>query len=46
VCVIANGVNKGGYHEPELGAEYYEQEPEVPNTKPELFEDDKFNLIL
>jgi hypothetical protein len=49
MCAIANGVNKRGYPEPELGAEYCEQEPKVPNTKPELpedFEDDKFNLIL
>jgi hypothetical protein len=49
VCTIADGVNKGRYHEPELGAEYCEQEPEIPNPKPELpevFEDGKFNLIL
>jgi hypothetical protein len=50
VCaLIADGVNEGGYHEPELGAEYCEQEPEVPNTESELpedFEDGKFNLIL
>jgi hypothetical protein len=49
VCTIADGVNEGGYHEPELGAEYYEQEPEIPNHEPELpkdFEDGKFNLIL
>jgi hypothetical protein len=42
VCVIADGVNEGGYPEPELGAE-------VPNTEPELpddFEDGKFNPIL
>jgi hypothetical protein len=36
VCAIADGVNEGGYPEPELGAEYCEQEPEVPNTEPEL----------
>jgi hypothetical protein len=49
VCAIADGVNEGGYPEPELGAEYCEQEPEVPNTEPEIpedFEDGKFNLIL
>jgi hypothetical protein len=49
VCAIADGVNEGGYHEPELGAEYYEQEPEIPNPEPKLpedFEDGKFNLIL
>jgi hypothetical protein len=49
VCVIADGVNEGGYHELELGAEYCEQEPEILNTEPELpedFEDVKFNLIL
>jgi hypothetical protein len=40
VCaLIADGVNEGGYHEPELGAEYCEQEPEVPNTESELPED-------
>jgi hypothetical protein len=49
VCAIADRVNEGGYHEPELGAEYCEKEPEIPNAEPELpedFEDDKFNLIL
>jgi hypothetical protein len=49
VCAIADGVNEGGYHESEFGAEYCEQEPEIPNPKPALpddFEDDKFNLIL
>jgi hypothetical protein len=49
VYAIANAVNEGGYHEPELGAEYCEQEPEIPNPEqefPEDFEDDKFNLIL
>jgi hypothetical protein len=49
VCAIADRVNEGGYPEPELGTEYYEQEPEIPNAKPELpedFEDGKFNLIL
>jgi hypothetical protein len=42
-------VNEGGYPEPELGAEYCEQEPEIPNTElelPEDIEDGKFNLIL
>jgi hypothetical protein len=49
VHALADGVNKERYPEPELGAEYCEQEPEIPNTKPELpedFEDGKFNLIL
>jgi hypothetical protein len=49
VHAIADRVNKGGYHEPELGTEYCEHGPEIPNTEPELpedFEDDKFNLIL
>jgi hypothetical protein len=42
-------VNEGGYHEPELGAEYCEQETGVENREhklPEDFEDGKFNLIL
>jgi hypothetical protein len=49
VCAIADGVNEGGYPEPELGTEYCEQEPEIQNAEPELpedFEDGKFNLIL
>jgi glutamine synthetase len=49
VCAVADGVNEGRYPEPELGIEYYEQEPEIPNAEPELpedFEDGKFNLIL
>jgi hypothetical protein len=51
VCVyaIADGVNEEEYREPELGAEYCEQEPKVPNREQELpedFEDGKFNLIL
>jgi hypothetical protein len=49
VHALADGVNEGRYPEPELGAEYCEQEPEIPNTEPELledFEDGKFNLIL
>jgi hypothetical protein len=49
VCAIADGVNEGGYHEPELEAEYCELEPEIPNPEqenPEDFEDGKFNLIL
>jgi hypothetical protein len=49
VRAIADGVNEGRYPEPELGAEYYEQEPEIPNAEPKLpedFEDGKFNLIL
>jgi hypothetical protein len=39
MCAIADGVNEGGYHEPELGAEYCEQEPEISNPEPELPED-------
>jgi hypothetical protein len=49
VCAIADGVNKGGYHEPELGTGYCKQEPEIPNAESELpedFVDDKFNRIL
>jgi hypothetical protein len=49
VCAIADGVNEGGYHEPELGTEYCEQEPKIPDPElelPEDYEDDKFNLIL
>jgi hypothetical protein len=49
VCVIADEVNEGRYPEPELGADYREQEPEIPNAEPELpedFKDGKFNLIL
>jgi hypothetical protein len=42
-------MNEEEYCEPELGAEYYEQEPEVTNREQELpedFGDGKFNLIL
>jgi hypothetical protein len=49
VCDIADEVNEGRYLKPELGTEYCEQEPEIPNVEPELpedFEDGKFNLIL
>jgi hypothetical protein len=49
VHAIADRVNEGGYHEPKLGAEYCEPEPDIPNPEPELsedFEDGKFNLIL
>jgi hypothetical protein len=49
LCAIADEVNEGRYPETKLGTEYCEQEPEIPNTKPELpegFEDGKFNLIL
>jgi hypothetical protein len=49
VCAIANEVNEGRYPEPEIRADYCEQEPEIPNAEPALpedFEDDKFNLIL
>jgi hypothetical protein len=48
VCAIADGVNEEEYHEPELGAEYCEQETGVQNREQELpedFEDGKFNLI-
>jgi hypothetical protein len=49
VHALADKVNGGRYHEPELGTEYCEQEPEILNAEPELpedFEDGKFNLIL
>jgi hypothetical protein len=49
VYAIADGVDGGRYPEPEIGADYGEQEPEVPNAEPALpedFEDGKFNLIL
>jgi hypothetical protein len=49
VCAIADAVNEGGYHDPELETEYCEKEPEIPNPeqeRPEDFEDGKFNLIL
>jgi hypothetical protein len=49
VCAIAGGVDGGRYPEPEIEADYCEQEPEVPNAEPALpedFEDDKFTLIL
>jgi hypothetical protein len=49
VHAIADGVNEGGYHEPELGAEYCKQEPEISNPESELpedFEYSKFSLIL
>jgi hypothetical protein len=49
VCTIANGVDEGRYLEPETGADYCEQEPEIPNAepaRPEDFEDGKFNLTL
>jgi hypothetical protein len=49
VCAITDRVNEEGYPEPELGTEYCEQEPEIPNAElelPEDFEDGKFNLIL
>jgi hypothetical protein len=48
VHALADGVNEGRYHEPELGTEYCEREHEIPNAEPELpedFEDGKFNLI-
>jgi hypothetical protein len=49
VCAIADGVDEGRYFEPEVGADYCEQEPEIPNAEPALledFEDGKSNLIL
>jgi hypothetical protein len=47
VCAIADEGNEGRYREPEFGADYCEQEPEVPNAEPALsedFEDGKFNF--
>jgi hypothetical protein len=32
VCAIADEVNEGRYPEPEIGADYCEQEPEIPNA--------------
>jgi hypothetical protein len=32
VCAIADGVDEGRYPEPEIGADYCEQEPEVPTS--------------
>jgi hypothetical protein len=49
VCAIADEVNEGKVPEPEIGADYCEQEPEIPNAElalPEDFEDGKFNLVL
>jgi hypothetical protein len=49
VCTIADGVDGGRYPEPEIKADYCEQEPEAPNAEPALpedFEDGKSNLIL
>jgi hypothetical protein len=49
VCAIADEVNEARYPEPEFGADYCEQEPEIPNAEPKLpedFEYGKFNLIL
>jgi hypothetical protein len=49
VCAVADGVDEGRYPEPEIGADYCEQELEIPNAEPALpedFEDGKFNLIL
>jgi hypothetical protein len=49
VCAIADEVNEGRCPEPEFGADYHEQEPEILNAEPEPpkdFEDGKFNLIL
>jgi hypothetical protein len=36
VCAIADGINEGRYPEPEIGADYCEQEPEIPNAEPAL----------
>jgi hypothetical protein len=47
VYALADGVDGVRYPEPEVEADYCEQEPEVPNTEPALpedFEDGKFNL--
>jgi hypothetical protein len=33
VCAIADEVNEGRYPEPEFGADYCEQEPEIPNAE-------------
>jgi hypothetical protein len=47
VYAIADGVDGVRYPEPEVEADYCEQEPEVPNAEPALpedFEDGKFNL--
>jgi hypothetical protein len=47
MCVIADGVDGGRYLEPEIEADYCEQEPEAPNVEPALpedYEDGKFNL--
>jgi glutamine synthetase len=49
VCAIADGIDEGRYPEPEIGADYYEKETEIPNAEPALpedFEDGKFNLTL
>jgi hypothetical protein len=49
VRAIADEVNEEHYREPEFGADYREQEPEIPNVEQELpedIEDGKFNLIL
>jgi hypothetical protein len=41
VCAIADEVNEVRYPEPEFGADYCEQEPEIPNAEPELLETSK-----
>jgi hypothetical protein len=49
VYALADGVDGVRYPEPEVGADYCEQEPEVPDAEPALpegFEDGKFTLIL
>jgi hypothetical protein len=49
VCAVADGVDGGRYPEPEIEADYCEQEPEAPNIEPALpedYEDGKFTLIL
>jgi hypothetical protein len=49
VYALANEVEGVRYSEPEVGADYCEQEPEVPDAEPALpedYEDGKFNLPL
>jgi hypothetical protein len=36
VCAIADRVDEGRYPEQEIGADYCEQEPEIPNAEPAL----------
>jgi hypothetical protein len=49
VYALADGVDGRRYPEPEIEADYCEQEPEAPNAEPALpedFEDGKSNLVL